>query len=50
VESLLQDCCSFSWQKKATKGSSFFALRKTQQDKKAWNGPACRQASSGISF
>jgi hypothetical protein len=34
VESLLQDCCIFSWQKKATKGSSFFALEKRNKTKK----------------
>jgi hypothetical protein len=34
VKSLLQDCCSFSWQKKATIGSSFFALEKHNKTKK----------------
>jgi hypothetical protein len=34
VESLLQDCCIFSWRKKATKGSSFFALEKNNKTKK----------------
>jgi hypothetical protein len=29
MESLVMDCCIFSWQKKATKGSSFFAKKKT---------------------
>jgi hypothetical protein len=34
VESLLQDCCIFSWQKKATGGSSFCALEKNNKTKK----------------
>jgi hypothetical protein len=34
VKSLLQDCCIFSWRKKATKGSSFFALEKNNKTKK----------------
>jgi hypothetical protein len=34
VEILLQDCCSFSWQKKVTNGSSFFALEKRNKTKK----------------
>jgi len=33
-ESLLQDCCIFSWQKKATRGSSFFDLEKSNKTKK----------------
>jgi hypothetical protein len=34
VESLVKDCCIFSWQKKATNGSSFFALEKRNKTKK----------------
>jgi hypothetical protein len=34
VESLLKDGCIFSWQKKATTGSSFFALEKNNKTKK----------------
>ena len=43
VESLLQDCCIFSWQKRATKGSSFFDLEKSNKTKKL-------VTKSGISF
>jgi len=34
VKSLLQSCCIFSWEKKATKGSSFFGLEKNNKTKK----------------
>jgi len=43
VESLLQDCCIFSWQKRATKGISFFDLEKSNKTKKL-------ATNSGISF
>jgi len=50
VESLLQDCCSFSWQKKATNPDSyrdsFFALEKRNKTKKLGTDlPAGRQVA-----
>jgi hypothetical protein len=34
MESLVKDCCIFSWRKKATKGSSFFDLEKNNKANK----------------
>jgi hypothetical protein len=34
MESLVKDCCVFSWRKKATKGSSFLALEKNNKTNK----------------
>jgi len=43
MESLVQDCCIFSWRKKATNGSSFLALEKNNKTNKLG-------MESGISF
>ncbi len=34
MESLVKDCCIFSWRKKATKGSSFFDVEKNNKTNK----------------
>jgi len=34
MESLVKDCCIFSWRKKATKGSSFLTLEKNNKTNK----------------
>jgi hypothetical protein len=34
MESLVKYCCIFSWQKKATNGSSFLALEKNNKTNK----------------
>jgi hypothetical protein len=34
MESLMKDCCIFSWRKKATKGSSFFDFEKNNKTNK----------------
>jgi hypothetical protein len=43
MESLVKDWCIFSWQKKATKGSSFFDVEKNNKTNKL-------AMESGISF